>query len=192
MTSALKLKEAAFFIELLTALEGRGESLTHADDAALEASFLFAAILNSFYSTVEMLRAKGACVGSFRKKYPEIYAQGDKGGERAMTVHIDHKLASRSGYIPPRGGDISLTFRRDPKFFKEAARGKNDLVFSPMHYMYITLKGEEVHALEFFEEHLQKLSMARDFDRQVAELQVRAAILNRFTRLGTPTTVAMA
>ena len=33
--------------------------------------------------------------------------------------------------------------------------------------------------------------MARDFDRQVAELQVRAAILNRFTRLGTPMTVAM-
>lgn len=34
--------------------------------------------------------------------------------------------------------------------------------------------------------------LARDFDRQVAELQVRAAILNRFTRLGTPMTVAMA
>lgn len=33
--------------------------------------------------------------------------------------------------------------------------------------------------------------MARDFDRQVAELQVRAAILNRFTRLRTPTTVAV-
>jgi hypothetical protein len=33
--------------------------------------------------------------------------------------------------------------------------------------------------------------MARDFDRQVAALQVRAAILNRFTRLGTPKTVAM-
>ena len=31
--------------------------------------------------------------------------------------------------------------------------------------------------------------MARDFDRQVIELQIRAAILNRFTRLGTPTTV---
>ena len=30
---------------------------------------------------------------------------------------------------------------------------------------------------------------ARDFDRQVAELQVRAAILNRFTQLGRPTTV---
>jgi len=32
--------------------------------------------------------------------------------------------------------------------------------------------------------------MVRDFDRQVAELQIRAATLNRFTRLGTPTTVA--
>jgi len=31
--------------------------------------------------------------------------------------------------------------------------------------------------------------MARDFDRQVAELPVRAAVLNRFTRLGTPVTV---
>ena len=30
-----------------------------------------------------------------------------------------------------------------------------------------------------------------DFDRQVAELQVRAAILNRFTQLGTPEMVRM-
>jgi hypothetical protein len=32
---------------------------------------------------------------------------------------------------------------------------------------------------------------ARDFDRQVAELSLRAAIVYRFTRLGTPTAVAM-
>jgi len=31
-----------------------------------------------------------------------------------------------------------------------------------------------------------------DLDRQVAELQVRAALLNRFTQLGKPVTVAMA
>jgi hypothetical protein len=30
--------------------------------------------------------------------------------------------------------------------------------------------------------------MARDFDRQVTELQVRASILNRFTSPGTPQT----
>jgi hypothetical protein len=33
--------------------------------------------------------------------------------------------------------------------------------------------------------------MARDFDRQVAELHVRAAILNRLTRLETPTTTVV-
>ncbi|MFC3669072.1 hypothetical protein ACFONG_16845, partial [Uliginosibacterium paludis] len=34
--------------------------------------------------------------------------------------------------------------------------------------------------------------MNRDFDRQVAELQIRAALLNRFTRVGTPQTVRVA
>ncbi len=33
--------------------------------------------------------------------------------------------------------------------------------------------------------------MARDFDRQVAQLQVRAAVLNRFTQCGTPKTVCV-
>ena len=35
---------------------------------------------------------------------------------------------------------------------------------------------------------LGELVMARDFDRQVAELQIRAAILNCFTAIGTPQT----
>jgi hypothetical protein len=34
--------------------------------------------------------------------------------------------------------------------------------------------------------------MARTFERQVVELQVRAAVLNRFTHLGTPVTQAAA
>lgn len=32
--------------------------------------------------------------------------------------------------------------------------------------------------------------MARDFDRQVAEIQVRVAVLNRYTAFGIPVTVA--
>lgn len=36
----------------------------------------------------------------------------------------------------------------------------------------------------------QRLS-ARDFDRQVAEFQVRVAVLNRFTTLGIPVTEAV-
>lgn len=31
--------------------------------------------------------------------------------------------------------------------------------------------------------------MARTFDRQITELKVRAAILNRFSQIGTPNTV---
>jgi hypothetical protein len=34
--------------------------------------------------------------------------------------------------------------------------------------------------------------MARTFERQVAELNIRASILNQFTALGTPHTVAAA
>jgi hypothetical protein len=34
--------------------------------------------------------------------------------------------------------------------------------------------------------------MARTFERQVAELPVRVALLNRFTQLGRPTTVPVA
>ena len=30
--------------------------------------------------------------------------------------------------------------------------------------------------------------MARDFDRQVAEIQIRIAVFNRYTALGTPIT----
>ena len=33
--------------------------------------------------------------------------------------------------------------------------------------------------------------MARDFDRQVAEFQVRVAVLNGFTAIGIPVTQAM-
>lgn len=33
--------------------------------------------------------------------------------------------------------------------------------------------------------------MARDFDRQAAEVQIRIALMNRFTSLGTPETVRM-
>jgi hypothetical protein len=33
--------------------------------------------------------------------------------------------------------------------------------------------------------------MARDFDRQVAEIQIRIAVLNRYTELGIPVTEAV-
>jgi len=44
-----------------------------------------------------------------------------------------------------------------------------------------------MHYVKLPNQHL----MARDFDRQVAELQIRVAVLNRFTALGIPVTEAM-
>ena len=38
---------------------------------------------------------------------------------------------------------------------------------------------------------LGKRLMARDFDRQVAEFQVRVVVMNSFTALGIPVTEAM-
>ena len=48
-----------------------------------------------------------------------------------------------------------------------------------------SLVDTKMRCIKFMDERV----MARDFDRQVAELQVRAAILNRFTQFGTPETV---
>ena len=47
--------------------------------------------------------------------------------------------------------------------------------------------GDWMHCVKL----LGQRRMARDFDRQVAELQVRVAVLNRVTALGIPVTQAM-
>ena len=44
-----------------------------------------------------------------------------------------------------------------------------------------------MHCVKLLGQHL----MARDFDRQVAELHVRIAVLNGYTRLGIPVTEAV-
>ncbi len=43
-----------------------------------------------------------------------------------------------------------------------------------------------MHCVKLLGQHL----MARDFNRQVAELHVRVAVLNGYTALGTPVTEA--
>jgi hypothetical protein len=50
-----------------------------------------------------------------------------------------------------------------------------------------TTAGQRMHCVKLLG---QRLS-ARDFDRQVAEIQIRAAILNRYTALGIPNTVTV-
>lgn len=159
MSSARKLQEAAFFIELLHALEKRNEPLTNVDGSEAEASFLYAAILNAFYSTVEIMRKEGHDTRDFKAKHPEIYADGSKGGERAKTVHIAHIEPSRSGYEPPPGNAVNFRFRTLPRLClpKPPVPGRVDLNFKPQYYFRIELRGRNVHALEYCDEHLDEL-----------------------------------
>jgi hypothetical protein len=53
---------------------------------------------------------------------------------------------------------------------------------------YANPAGQRMHCVRLL---CQRLS-ARDFDRQVAEIQIRAVILNGFTALGIPKTEAIA
>jgi hypothetical protein len=50
-----------------------------------------------------------------------------------------------------------------------------------------TTAGQRMHCVKLLG---QRLS-ARDFERQVSEIQIRAAILNKFTALGIPETVTL-
>ena len=159
MSSAKKLQEAEFFIELLHALEERSEPLTNADDPEAEASFLYAAILNAFYSTVQIMRKEGFNTRDFEAKHPSIYADGSRGGERAKTVHISHIEPAHSGYEAPRGNQVNFRFRRSPRLapLPQQISGRVDLVFKKNYYFHVALEGRNVHALSFCEEHLNEL-----------------------------------
>lgn len=160
MSSKLKIQEAAFFIELLHALQERGSSLTHIEDKEAEASFLYAAILNAFYSVVEVMRHEGHEISTFKTQHPMIYAYASKGGERAKTVHLSHTKVDLAGYEPPPSNKVAITFRNEPKLAPKPPKvpGIVNLVFKPEYYFYVELLGQRVNALEFCEEHYSALA----------------------------------
>ena len=120
----IKLKEAHFFIELLEALEKRGDSLTNIAPPIRGGFFLLSAILNSFYSVTEHVnqyikvltgkendyKLKAQQVSDFRNKFKFFYEFCK--GIRNTTVHIKHKEIDDQGYKPPVGV-VNLCLRRD-------------------------------------------------------------------------------
>jgi hypothetical protein len=159
MTVAKKIEEAQFFLELLDALDERHKPLTHIGDTAKEASFLFAAVLNSFYSAIAIMRdEEGIDVSSFVGAHPEIYARAKNGGERAKTVHVAHTDTAYSGYISPMGNEINFDFRKTPLLLEESRKpGRADFVFGPHHYMHIELYGKLVQVTQFCHDHFYKI-----------------------------------
>lgn len=159
MSSVKKLEEAQFFLELLEALDQRRRPLTHSANTAKEASFLFAAALNSFYSTIAIMRdEEGVDVTLFVKAHPEIYERANKGGERAKTVHVSHTDVAYSGYIPPKGNEVNFNFRKTPVLIEESRKpGYADFVLGPDHYMLIEVSGNLVQVTQFCHDHFYQL-----------------------------------
>jgi hypothetical protein len=101
--------------------------------------------------------------------------------------------------IAARGAAAIIPTRKNAQLRKEntaGARARNDILrATKLLGRAIWKKWSGYHGRSLVETKMRCFKllgervMARDFDRQVAELQVRAAILNRFTQLGTPTTV---
>jgi hypothetical protein len=127
-------------------------------------------------------------------------------------ISLDESIASVSGdgaydtkgcheAIARRGAHAIIPTRKNAKMWKDKRSGAEarNTIFHATRRLGRTIwkKWSGYHRRSLVETKMRCFKllgervMARDFDRQVAELQVRAAILNRFTRLGTPMTVAM-
>lgn len=162
VSSGRKIEEARFFVELIEALEERGESLTHDADPASEASFLFAAALNAFYGAAVMLyetegRSREA-VRHFMGTHPDVYGHGE--GTRAITVHKRHVETTTVGYIRPPANQANAFFSKRPKLAPALEPG---VFVVGRGYFYIVLSpsGREVRIRDFCLEHLGAICQFR-------------------------------
>jgi hypothetical protein len=155
-----KLTEAAFFIELFEATQERKESLTYNGSREEEASFIFSAILNAFYSALDQWRSvtkKDTQYKHFVNNYPEIYSHSHYGGWRSTTVHVRHISISHTVYAPQKNGKVNLNFQVSPKL-AEANTSENqvNLNFSPRYS--VEYRGELHEVAAFSRFHLRELT----------------------------------
>lgn len=117
-------------------------------------------------------------------------------GDGAYDTKLCHEAIAR------RQAEAVIPCRKNARSWKDnrpGAQARNEIVHATQRLgRAIWKKWSGYHRRSLVEakmncfKRLGERVMARDFERQVVELQVRAAILNRFTRLGTPTTVRVA
>jgi hypothetical protein len=103
--------------------------------------------------------------------------------------------------IAPRNAHAAIPPRKNAKMWKPdtpGARARNEAVQSSKYLGRALWRNQTgYHRRSRVETKIQCMKLpgqrlsARDFDRQVAEIQIRAAILNRFTALGISHTVAV-
>lgn len=90
MSSAAKLAEGFFFLELLDALDKRKRPLTHGSTSALEVSYLLGAVLNSIHSALEQAKPTAGveAVKAYKAAHWALF--GGK-GIRNITMHDKHQ-----------------------------------------------------------------------------------------------------
>jgi hypothetical protein len=135
-----------------------------------------------------------ACV--FRRGDPD---QSDaEGGIRSAVAPGAYDTRACHAAIAARGAIAVIPTRRNGRLCKEETPGadaRNDILRTTNRlgrmiwrrwsgYHRRSLVETKMHCFKLLGERVR----SRDFDRQVAEIQIRAAILNRFTALGTPIT----
>ena len=133
---------------------------------------------------------------------PELL--GQIGAHHAVaSVTADGAYDTRKCHdaIADRGAAAVIPPRRNAQPWKEATPGaaaRNEVLWASRHlgralwrrwsgYHRRSRAETKMHCVKLLGQRL----MARDFDRQVAERQVRVAVLNRFTALGIPGTRAI-
>lgn len=123
--------------------------------------------------------------------------------EEIATVTADGAYDTRACHdaIAARGAAAVIPPRRTARPWKPdtaGARARNEILRASKHLgralwrnwsgYHRRSRGEtKMNCVKLLGQRL----MSRDFDRQVAEVQIRAAVMNRFTALGIPVTVAL-
>ncbi len=164
MSSADKLSEASFFLELLDALKERKRPLTNRATPMLEVSYLLGAILNSLYSALE--QAKPIAGVEAVKAYKAAHSTLLGGqGIRNMTIHEKHVGTDYSGYIPSSGNAVNFDLRITPLLVEEEQAVSTGVVLhmGASHYIEHEGKLAEVTELcfqQFYE--LREFLISRD------------------------------
>ena len=125
-------------------------------------------------------------------------------GQPIASVSADGAYDTRACHaaIAAQGAFALIPTRRNGRLWKEntpVAHARNDILRTTRrlgwaiwrrwsNYHRRSLVETKMHCFKLLGERIR----SRDFDRQVAEFQIRAAILNRFTALGTPITQRVA
>ena len=147
MSSAAKLAEASFFLELLDTLEIRKRPLTHGSTPALEVSYLVSAILNSLYSALEQAKpiASVEAVKAYKDAHSALFGGQ---GIRNTTIHEKHVGIDHAGYIPPSGSAVNFDFRTTPRLVQEERVTSNGVVLRMGANHYIEYEGKLTNVTE--------------------------------------------